>query len=244
MPQFRQAKRRDSRFQPKHWSGRLANRPKAPIQPCTVESCERPGVSGISRYGRRLCKFHYLRMWTYGSLDLPDRPPQPWRTCTIPECGRLARTRNGKICEVHYYRARRTGSFERRPLKPRHDHSAGYFTVLLPNHPLAGTNGQVFEHRFLHWHETGPDPRPCVWCGTEVEWGGKGRRRLVVDHVNANKRDNSPENLVSSCQKCNSERAAVLAWTVCVDLRFTVGDLRSMLLMKPACPFNRERSAG
>lgn len=56
------------------------------------------------------------------------------------------------------------------------------------------------------WNRIGPGEHPCHWCGATVEWGGRGARRLVVDHVNGVKVDNRDENLVPSCSSCNVRR--------------------------------------
>lgn len=81
-----------------------------------------------------------------------------------------------------------------------------------PDHPLAGTNGYVAEHRAVLYEKIGPGQHSCHWCGITVAWTtrlvGTGHRgMLVADHVNTNGLDNRPENLVPACQGCNATRA-------------------------------------
>lgn len=44
----------------------------------------------------------------------------------------------------------------------------------------------------------------CHWCGQELDW-----KTIRVDHVDAVRTNNSPENLVPSCNGCNIGRAKV-----------------------------------
>jgi 5-methylcytosine-specific restriction endonuclease McrA len=69
-------------------------------------------------------------------------------------------------------------------------------------HPLADKRGRLLIHRLTLFNVIGPGVHPCHWCGTPVEWG----TTLQTDHVNWDRRDNSPENLVPSCGPCNSRR--------------------------------------
>lgn len=46
------------------------NRPQLEVVMCRVDGCEQ-----IAKYrGKRLCMKHYLRIWTYGSTELPQPP--------------------------------------------------------------------------------------------------------------------------------------------------------------------------
>ena len=85
-----------------------------------------------------------------------------------------------------------------------------------PTHPLADRHGEVPEHRRVAYDHCHGRPQPCHWCGAELRWGGEQLvDRLVIDHLNGDRRDNRPENLVPACQQCNLWRATT-AW-VCVD---------------------------
>lgn len=76
-------------------------------------------------------------------------------------------------------------------------------------HPLAGALGRVKEHRKVLFDHIGPGWHPCNWCGKDVEWQNgqrPGGVNLVVDHLDGNRFNNVPENLVPSCQSCNAAR--------------------------------------
>lgn len=72
------------------------------------------------------------------------------------------------------------------------------------DHPLY--KGEVIaEHRIVLYDSIGPGPHACHWgCGKVLEWGG--REGIQADHLNRDKLDNRPENLVPSCLVCNWQR--------------------------------------
>jgi hypothetical protein len=72
------------------------------------------------------------------------------------------------------------------------------------DHPLY--KGEVVaEHRIVLYNSIGPGPHECHWgCGKVLEWGG--REGIQADHLNRDKLDNRPENLVPSCLVCNWQR--------------------------------------
>lgn len=86
-----------------------------------------------------------------------------------------------------------------------------YSSILLPDHPLATRSGVVQRHRYVLFQKIGNGPHDCYWCGVELNWvvgkSGGGEGALVVDHLDGQRRNNSPENLVPACQKCNVGRS-------------------------------------
>lgn len=52
-----------------------------------------------------------------------------------------------------------------------------------------------------------PGPHRCRWCESLVDWAhGVDEGALVVDHLDHNRGNNDPSNLVPSCHPCNSVR--------------------------------------
>ena len=81
--------------------------------------------------------------------------------------------------------------------------------VYLPNHSLADKSGYVQQSRVILYQRIGPGWHSCHWCGKKVRWTtlyGKTKHCLVADHVNDDELDDSPDNLVPSCQSCNGTR--------------------------------------
>jgi hypothetical protein len=74
------------------------------------------------------------------------------------------------------------------------------------DHPLAQKDGQLAEHRKVLYDKIGPGPHACHWgCGKRLEWGGWDG--IHADHLDEDRLNNSPENLVPSCLKCNWDRS-------------------------------------
>lgn len=80
-----------------------------------------------------------------------------------------------------------------------------YLTMRAPSHPLAHADGVVRVHRAVLYDAIGPGVHECHWCGQVLTWG----ESLVVDHVDEDTWNNSPENLVPSCRGCNGTRPSV-----------------------------------
>jgi hypothetical protein len=60
-----------------------------------------------------------------------------------------------------------------------------------------------YVHRTVLLGKIGPGSHPCHWCGTAVTWGVD----LEADHVDYDRLNNDPVNLVPSCHGCNTRRA-------------------------------------
>jgi hypothetical protein len=81
-----------------------------------------------------------------------------------------------------------------------------YRKIAWPGHPLAHADGQVYEHRVVLYNKIGPGSHVCHWCGVAVAWGNT-LSDLLVDHLNQDRYDNDPDNLVPACFSCNVGRA-------------------------------------
>lgn len=129
-------------------------------------------------------------------------------TCTIDGCGK-PRYQKRRMCTTHVMRKHRYGD-------PSVDRSRTGNTWITENgyaksglhhgHPLADESGAIAAHRLALYEVIGVGPHPCHWCGTDVEWlpfRGSWDGVLVVDHLDGNKQNNHPSNLVAACFSCN-----------------------------------------
>jgi 5-methylcytosine-specific restriction endonuclease McrA len=115
-----------------------------------------------------------------------------YRKYCKPHCNRLSRTKTLGSVDIAHKSKGGDG----------HINSLGYRIHYKPDHPLADSNGRVFEHRMVLYEKIGLGIHLCHWCEDPLEWGVN----LNVDHVNFKKLDNRVENLVPSCQSCNTLR--------------------------------------
>lgn len=74
-------------------------------------------------------------------------------------------------------------------------------------HPIAPPSGTVAVARLALYDKIGPGEHPCNWCGGLVSWKlGLVPGALIADHLNFDRNDDSPGNLVASCNSCNAHR--------------------------------------
>lgn len=182
---------------------------------CSVSGCERKPHTRWKNENP-LCNMHWLRLYRVGSLELREKAFAAWRTCQVPGCDKEARTAVGALCEMHYCRRRRNGSFD--PPQPYvtsiKRNPAGYAFIKDRQHPLAVKNGTVYVHRMVLYERLGEGTHQCHWCKIDVVWRGHGPHKLVADHLDGNKLNNEPHNLVASCHKCNSTRGLFQSWVM------------------------------
>lgn len=90
-----------------------------------------------------------------------------------------------------------------------------YRMVKAIGHPIASISGLMLLHRKVLYDAIGPGPHPCYWCGVAVDWavGASAIRNLVADHIDHDKSNNAPENLVAACNACNGHRLGHDDWT-------------------------------
>lgn len=129
--------------------------------------------------------------------------------CAIDGCDSNFYARG--FCVMHYDRFRSTG--DPGPAARRHRRwgeggiCKGYRVLRRPGHPLARAQHKVYEHRLVLWEHIGPGLHSCHWCGTSVAWmPDHGEELLFVDHLDDDKLNNAPQNLVPSCRACNTNR--------------------------------------
>ena len=76
-------------------------------------------------------------------------------------------------------------------------------------HPLAPASGRVAVSRLVLYEKIGVGPHTCQWCGTMLTWTfGLKADALIVDHLDWDRLNDDPSNLVPSCISCNARRAA------------------------------------
>ena len=105
------------------------------------------------------------------------------------------------------YKCRGEGT--RKPLDQRKQ--SYEFRWIMVGHPLNYRDvlTKIPLHRLVLYNKIGPGPHPCHWCHKPVNWlPGKstGSGALVADHLDQNKTNNAPDNLVPSCHGCNAYR--------------------------------------
>lgn len=166
---------------------------------CSVDHCTSPSRA------RTWCKFHYNLWYRTGSLAPVEESPR-YSVCQAPDCEARPRSPHCEWCEKHYCRLRRNGSLdlpERAPCISEH----GYVVVKCPpDHSLSvgRRSPTIYLHQLIAFDTYGFGPHLCHWCSTPVTWRS---RSTAVDHVDGDKLNNSPANLVLACTRCNTHRA-------------------------------------
>lgn len=136
----------------------------------------------------------------------PGRPP-----CDLAGCDQPLYARG--LCVMHYNRLRKRGEVggpgrERDPLGSGHVNEYGYRIIKAHGHPVATSQGKAYEHRVVLYEKLGQGPHPCHWCGKRMPWKGGAAVAINVDHLDGDRLNNSPDNLVASCLDCNTKRGA------------------------------------
>jgi hypothetical protein len=169
--------------------------------------------------------------------------------CQVAECKTKVRGCYTAYCEMHYGRIRRNGTTEKicdHP-KPWRLHTHGYILLYESEHPLAQSNGYVYEHRKVFYDAYGDGPFVCHWCDAEVGWAN-----MHVDHVNGRRDDNALDNLAPSCARCNQARGIPKmresirqkqgVWIECFGRRQTLVDWAEELSISPQAVSYRLKS--
>lgn len=161
------------------------------------------------------CLMHYKRWKRHGSLEKaqPIRLIKAQQTCTIEDCDKPARTKTAEFCAMHYHRQYRHGDTEKTAVGSDIVRATTrYRRVSWRGHPLANKYGLVWEHRAVLYDKIGPAPQVCHHgCGNRIVWfvvdPVKNDPRLIyADHLDFDRGNNSPDNLVPSCYRCNQAR--------------------------------------
>lgn len=127
--------------------------------------------------------------------------------CKVAGCERDATYVQQCVCQKHYFRMMRYGTYELTRVgkgKTKQRNAKGYQMLKLPNHPLVMANGYVYEHRKVIWDRHGETLPPCEKCGKEVTW-----KTAHIDHIDEVVDNNEESNLRVLCRACNVMRSRV-----------------------------------
>lgn len=123
--------------------------------------------------------------------------------CCVDGCDRGAMYKKQMLCQKHYFRFRRYGTTaltaRQRQIFVRKN-ARGYVQVYAPSHPLAMSDGFVYEHRRVA-HDNGLFNGECAICGKPVTW-----KTCHTDHIDRSVDNNAVENLRITCRNCNTFR--------------------------------------
>lgn len=125
--------------------------------------------------------------------------------CKVAGCDREAMYKKDCVCQKHYFRFMRYGTYELTKLgkkKYRTQNQKGYQMLYEPEHPLAMANGNVYEHRYVIYSKYGENLPNCDLCGCKLTWDSSH-----IDHINGDVKDNRLENLRPICRACNVMRS-------------------------------------
>ncbi|MDB4261416.1 HNH endonuclease [bacterium] len=124
--------------------------------------------------------------------------------CHVTGCDRVSTYKKKDLCQMHYFRFMRTGSFELiDKVELSHVTSNGYTVVHRPEHPLARGTGYILQHREVLYNSIGENAPDCALCGCETSWE---IYKYHVDHVDENRGNNDLSNLRMLCNSCNVGR--------------------------------------
>lgn len=147
--------------------------------------------------------------------------------CKIDGCEKVVAYTGKMLCQMHYFRFMRYGTYElvgprgRDGLpavrKMRRSNPAGYQLLFDPSHPLSMKDGYVYEHRKVVYSIYKDELPNCQICGKPTHWA-----TCHIDHIDADVTNNEPANLRPVCSGCNTFRAYPEQHTVksCMAITF------------------------
>ena len=125
--------------------------------------------------------------------------------CTIDKCLKEIAYKERQICQMHYFRYMRNGTYELiQSRKYRISNPAGYQKIFEPDHELANSDGYIYEHRFIVFNRYGHNLPDCELCGAPTNW-----KTCHIDHIDEDVSNNNPNNIRPVCRPCNTMRSRI-----------------------------------
>lgn len=115
--------------------------------------------------------------------------------CKVPGCDKHANRKAVQLCEMHYGRIRRNGTYENLKRLDLIQHSNGYLLAVDPY------GKRDYQHRIVYAAHHGNGPFACYWCGKISDF-----KDMHVDHLDNTKTNNHIANLAATCPTCNMSR--------------------------------------
>lgn len=125
--------------------------------------------------------------------------------CKVDGCDRESDYIAQQVCQKHYFRMMRYGTYETTKVGKRQERSQndrGYQMLHRPDHPLAMANGSVYEHRAVIYEKYGDTLPDCELCGKTLNW-----KTAHIDHIDEIVTNNHESNLRPLCNNCNTRRS-------------------------------------
>lgn len=146
--------------------------------------------------------------------------------CKIDGCEKPVHYKSRGICQMHYFRYMRNGTYEKNngePYKYRASNPKGYQMIKIPGHPLAHKSGYVYEHRKIMHDVYGDTLPPCRLCGKDIDWN-----TCHIDHIDQDVTNNAKENLRPLCRPCNTNRDRDYTKSKNCNLIYFMGETNSV----------------
>jgi hypothetical protein len=126
--------------------------------------------------------------------------------CKVDDCERDAVYKEKCVCQKHYFRMMRYGTYETTRVGKAKDRIVtpnGYIKIYRPNHEMSDKRGYAFEHRYNLFEKFNGSELECEKCGAYWNWRPY---KDHVDHKDNNKENNDTSNLRPLCNACNTRR--------------------------------------